>query len=361
MAVLHHPAVLNIPFLESYSTAAKLSYLSAVTVSDDPLIEEIASLHSSSAFQKDNSVSPATVNALSLAKNSLADINRITLPKTSKAILTNSETQKWDDHLSKLTVQNKFSDACKLEQDNKVWARIQQGLPSGQLSFILRAASDTLPTPMNLTRWRYKSDPKCPLCGSLQATTLHILNACPSALSQGCYTWRHDSVLQHILIFLSSQLSGLGVLYGDIDGFRAIESPATTVPLDILVTSARPDIVFVHNDNTISIIELTIPFNTQESFNRAHILKTKKYEVLVSNLEHSGYSTSFLALEIGALGHYSTKTISLFCRLFPMITKSAIKSSLDQTAKLAIAASYKLFLSRRESSWCSSLPLLNHN
>ena len=80
----------------------------------------------------------------------------------------------------------------------------------------------------------------------------------------------------------------------------AIESPATTVPLDILVTSARPDIVFVHNDNTISIIELTIPFNTQESFNRAHILKTKKYEVLVSDLEHRGYSTGFLALEIGA-------------------------------------------------------------
>ena len=158
MTVLHHPAVLNIPFLESYSTAAKLPYLSAVTVSDDPLI---ASLHSSSAFQKDNGVSLAT---LSLGKNSLSNINRITLPKASKAIWTNSETQKWDDHLSKLTVQNKFSDACKLEQDNKVWAKIQQGLPSGQLSFILRAASDIIPTPMNLTCWRCKSDPKCPLC-----------------------------------------------------------------------------------------------------------------------------------------------------------------------------------------------------
>ena len=131
------------------------------------------------------------------------------------------------------------------------------------------------------------------------------------------------------------------VLYGDIDGFRAIESPATTVPLDILVTPARPDVVFVHNDNVI--------------------LKTKKYEVLVSDLEHRGYSTSFLALEIGALGHYSTKTISLFYRLFPMITKSVIKSFLDQTAELAIAASYKLFMSRREPSWCSPLPLLNHN
>ena len=44
VAVLHHPAVLNIPFLEDFSTKAKLTYLSAVTLSPDPLIKEIASL-----------------------------------------------------------------------------------------------------------------------------------------------------------------------------------------------------------------------------------------------------------------------------------------------------------------------------
>ena len=32
------------------------------------------------------------------------------------------------------------------------------GLPAGQLSFILRAASDTLPTPLNLKRWNYGLD-----------------------------------------------------------------------------------------------------------------------------------------------------------------------------------------------------------
>ena len=171
MAVLHHPSVLNIPFLDSFSSAAKLSYLSAVSTSDDPLIKEISSLHSTPMFQKDNKISSATVTALSIAKNSVSDINRSTLPKASRSIWRKSETQKWDDHLSKLTVQNKFSDACKLESDNKVWTRIQQGLPSGQLSFILRAASDTLPTPMNLLRWRYKSESKCPLCASPHATS----------------------------------------------------------------------------------------------------------------------------------------------------------------------------------------------
>ena len=110
-------------------------------------------------------------------------------------------------HLSKLMVQSKIFDACELELDNRVWRRIQQGHPPGQLSFILRGASDTLSTPMNLFCWRYRADPKCPLCSSPQATTLHILNACPIALSQGRFIWRHDSVLQHILRVLSSHFS----------------------------------------------------------------------------------------------------------------------------------------------------------
>lgn len=79
VVVLHHLAVLNIPFLESYSIAAKLSYLSAVSVSDNPLIKEIAFLHSSSAFQKEAGITLATTSALLLANKSPSDINKMTL------------------------------------------------------------------------------------------------------------------------------------------------------------------------------------------------------------------------------------------------------------------------------------------
>ena len=168
----------------------------------------------------------------------------------------NCSTQKWDDCLSKLTVQNKLTEVCRWECENKVWSRIQQGLPAGQFSFILRAASGTLPTPMKLNHWRYKADPQCLHCSSPHSTTLHILNACPSALSKGRYTWRHDSVLCQILDSLSLHLSSLGSLYGDIDGYRAIENPVATIPLDILVTSDCPDIVFISKDNSNTIIEL---------------------------------------------------------------------------------------------------------
>ena len=48
-------------------------------------------------------------------------------------------------------------------------------------------------------------------------------------------------------------------------------------------------------------MEHTISFNTQESLNLAHALKTEKYEGLVCDLETMQRS-SHNALDIGALG-----------------------------------------------------------
>ena len=89
------------------------------------------------------------------------------------------------------------------------------GLPAGQLSFILRAASDTLPTPLNL---KYRLDAKCHLCSSNRATTAHILNGCPIAVEQGRYTWRHDSILLKLLKGLKQMLQPVDKLYGDLTG-----------------------------------------------------------------------------------------------------------------------------------------------
>ena len=60
-------------------------------------------------------------------------------------------------------MQKKFGEVCKLEKENRVWNRIREGLPVGQLSFILKAALNTLPTPINLRRWKLILDSKCEL------------------------------------------------------------------------------------------------------------------------------------------------------------------------------------------------------
>ena len=44
VAIIHHPAVLNIPTLENWSTSAKISHLAAVAVSPDLMIQEIAGI-----------------------------------------------------------------------------------------------------------------------------------------------------------------------------------------------------------------------------------------------------------------------------------------------------------------------------
>ena len=59
------------------------------------------------------------------------------------------------------------------------------GLPEKQLSFLLRAGCDTLPTPMNLARWKMITNPVCALFQSTQHTTNDILTGCSVALDQG--------------------------------------------------------------------------------------------------------------------------------------------------------------------------------
>ena len=101
----------------------------------------------------------------------------------------------WNSTLDPLQVQSKFRDIVVLEGTPHVWNHMLAGLPVGQLSFLLRAGADCFPTPMNLCRWNYRVSNSCPLCQSPNATTAHILNECPEALNQGCFSWRHDSVL----------------------------------------------------------------------------------------------------------------------------------------------------------------------
>ena len=153
VAVIHHPSGLNIPTLESCSTSAKLNYLAAVTLSPDPMIAEISHFSLSSRFGHARGISELAKNALSIAIKSVQSISRNTIPKSD------TRKEKWDLKLEELIVQKKFSDSRSLEKENRVWNRIKDSLPPVQLSFILRAASDTLPTPLNLTTGKYIQTP----------------------------------------------------------------------------------------------------------------------------------------------------------------------------------------------------------
>jgi len=75
------------------------------------------------------------------------------LYKTAKDQLTSITVSDNGAHLNQLiTVQCKFLDSAKLETSCRTWNKLLTGFHPGQLSFMLRVASDTmtLPTAVNL-------------------------------------------------------------------------------------------------------------------------------------------------------------------------------------------------------------------
>ena len=155
-------------------------------------------------------------------RSSVVSINHRTVNYQCKKLFQGQRVETWNDKLSQLSVQRKFLEVTELEEKNCVWKRILQGLLVGQLSFLMRAGSDTLPTPLNLRRWRIKVESKCYLCENRLPTVHHILSNCPTALTQGRYTWRHDSTLKSLTYGLKKSLSKL---FADLPTLRVVDNP----------------------------------------------------------------------------------------------------------------------------------------
>ena len=96
---------LDIPFLSSFSAKAKISYLSAVTVSKDPLINEIASLSSAPSFRAAACIPESAVDALQLAISSVSEISRKTLPRAVRCLFDDMSRNRWDKKFTGLSVQ----------------------------------------------------------------------------------------------------------------------------------------------------------------------------------------------------------------------------------------------------------------
>ena len=62
--------------------------------------------------------------------------------------------------------------------------------------FVLGATFYALPSPTNLKRWHITTEADCSLCSVKVCTTAHVLSGCKVVLSQGRYTFPHDSILR---------------------------------------------------------------------------------------------------------------------------------------------------------------------
>ena len=200
-------------------------------------------------------------------------------------------------------------------------------LPAGQMSFLIRAGIDCLPSSVNLCRWNIQCDPSCPLCRTRPCTVRHILSCCPTALNQERYTWRHDSILAHLTQLFKLHLLYGTTLYACLSGLRDSENPEATIPTSVTTSTTRPDVVVIQN-NCITLLELTVPTNTPEGLQSARRRKQLKpnYLTLLNDLETLGLQSVLETIEVGTLGHFNNQTIASLHALLPNLQKCSVQS-----------------------------------
>ena len=244
------------------------------------------------------------------------------------------------------------------EGDSISWKSYMWDVPQGVLKFALNAGLNTLPSLDNLRRWGKRVNDRCPFCGNIE-TLAHVLSNCSTALTQGRFTWRHNSVLASIINLIRPHLKPGMLLYSDMPGYQAPHGG--TVPPHILVTALKPDIVVVsETSEEVIVFELTCPWDT--NIVRSHDFKSEKYAPLIADLSRSRV-VSFFPIEISARGQITKdnrsrlKSFLFKCCAEP---KSICKPLLNTASKASLLSSYSLFCARKEPTWEDPPPLILH-
>ena len=224
------------------------------------------------------------------------------------------------------------------------------------MKFALNAGVNTLPSSDNLKRWGKRTSDRCSFCGNTE-TLAHILSNCSTALSQGRYTWRHNSVLRSLIELIRPYLKEGMILYADMPGYQAPHGGS--IPPHILVTALKPDIfVFSELSEEVIVFELTCPWDANIA--RSHAYKSEKYAPLIADLSQTRV-VSFFPIEVSARGQLSKENRSrLKCFLLKSCSdpRPISKSIIRISSKAALLSSYSIFSARREPTWEDPAPLI---
>ena len=213
--------------------------------------------------------------------------------------------------------------------------------------FALNSTTNTLPTPDNLRRLNKRVVSKCPLCSNT-GTLEHILNFCSISLNQGRFTWRHNSVLNHITKTMIDNKPENLEIFADICG---LSFNGGTIPPDVVSTQLKPDLVLLNRqEKKIFVMELTCSF--ERNITAANLRKTTKYTNLKSDLEDQGYSCTLVPFEIGSRGYVTTSNRRSIVNIFAAtkIKTNALKC-IKELSKISLLCSYSIFNAYTQPSW----------
>ena len=244
-------------------------------------------------------------------------------------------------------MQGDFAKLLIEEKENITWKSIINNVPRGVLSFALNSTTNTLPTPDNLRRWGKRMVSKCPLCSN-HGTLEHILNFCSVSLNQGRFTWRHNSVLNHLTTTIIENKPENLEIYSDISG---LDINGGTIPPDVLVTTSRPDLVLLNrSERKIYLMELTCSF--ERNIEAANLRKTIRYTTLKSDIEQQGYTCILVPFEVGSRGYVTKSNRANIVNIFATnkIAANAFKC-IKQLSKLSLLCSYSIFHAYTQPTW----------
>ena len=176
------------------------------------------------------------------------------------------------------------------------------------------------------------------------------MNSCSVFLSQGRFTWRHDSILVNMLKQLKNAIctnSNSIHFFFDMPGCT---TTGGTFPVNIIFSKLRPYIVIVNTKRkSVHLVKLTVPF--EHNISKAHERKTHKYADMVFDISQTGYNCNLTCIEIGSRGLVTPETNKSISEIFSSIKAKPPKSLKKYLSKIAILSSYTIWYARHEPSW----------
>ena len=119
-------------------------------------------------------------------------------------------------------------------------------------------------------------------------------------------------------------------------------------PVDIVVTSLRPDIVvYSHSSSTVIMVELTCP--CEENIEVQHNNKLMRYQDLKADCEVKGWKVYLFAVEVGARG-YTGQSLSS-CLKSLGLRNRPLRSCLEGAGDEALRTSFWVWFLKENDSW----------
>ena len=254
----------------------------------------------------------------------------------------------WNERISKLTFQGSFIQLSIEEKENVTWKSVINNVPRGILSFAMKSNVNGLNTADNLKRWGIRQTDNCDQCGNFGYLE-HTLNWCKKSLDKGHFTWRHNSILSHLAKeLIEANTGGVWTVYADISGLTL---NGETIPPNVLVTSERPDLVFLdRSSKSIDLFKLTCSY--EKNIDAAYLRKSTKYSDLKSDLEAAGWTTGRTPLKTGSRGYVTKRNYTTLTGLTKKLSKPIkYKKPITELSKISLLCSFSIFQACCQPTW----------